>query len=145
MKKITLIIALMVIATVSMIGCSESLFSVIVTDNNTVEIEAENADSESYGGAGSLIVGEDECLSIETNFEGDSAVLVQLGTEEGDIDEDSDDMMEEANMANPAYEVEISSTESITYDVSEGEYFIKATAIGNQCIGTATIRVEPKK
>ncbi len=145
MKKITLIIALMVIATVSMIGCSESLFSVSVTDNNTVEIEAENADSDSYGGAGSLIVGENECLAIEPNFEGNSAVLVQFGTEEGDIDEDSDDMMEEETMANPAYEVEISGTESITYDVSEGEYFIKATAIGNQCTGTATIRVEPKK
>ena len=136
MKRKHIITAIAVLTLIMMLaGCGKSEFGVVINKDYNVEITAVNAKADSSGAAGTFSVGEGEKVLIEPAFETGS-VLVQFYALDEELNEGNN-----LPEGDPAYEIEISGTDSIECVFGQGDFLVQAT-VKEKASGSAVIEAK---
>ncbi len=143
MKKISsFILVTIVIMAMLLPGCGRSNFGVVINEDLNAEITAENAAADSEGSAGVLTVSEGEKVIIEPSLENGTIKVMLTSSESAvDIDADAEDLMAQGE---PAFEKEISGSDTVECELAEGDYMVTA-AVTEKATGTIIIRTEATK
>ena len=141
MKRMILPVILILILAVILSGCKKPNFGINVNADNTASIEAVRASKGSFGGAGSLEVGEGQKIVVESKLNGKSEVSISFT---GDVPMKADAELTELTEAmkgeNAALEITVKGTGTTEYDLEPGVYFLAAKAI-EKSNGTVLISV----
>ena len=132
-RKLGIIVIAMLMIALMLAGCAQSNFGVVINEDGSVGITAENAKVDSNGMAATFTVGEGEDVLIENALD-EGSILLQfyILTEE----------LNEGNMipeGEPDYEIEVSGTEPVTCGFGAGDFIVSAT-VKAKANGTVTIR-----
>lgn len=138
MKKKTLILSILVlaIALVAMVSCSSSSLAVNSTDEKHTDIIAENAGPDDETLSGTIVVGEDEQVTIDSNLEKGGLQIDFIKSEGEQSEEDTPDMD-----AEPTYTANVSEVESQAVQFGAGTYMVKVTPT-DKATGTVNIVVK---
>lgn len=143
MKKQLLLMTLIVLCISLMLaGCAKSNFSVNVNEENAAVITAENSKEGDFGAGGTLTVGENEMLVLESSFDDGCTVHIKVAGSESL--KDGETVPDPGSMDIVAIDQDISGTETMTFDVQPGEYGVSAEVISKGS-GKATISVQPSE
>ena len=139
MRKKTMALSILVLAMAMllMISCSGSSFSMQAVDDKTMNITAEKADEGDSVVSGSLVVGEDEQITIDTNLD-KGGVTVDFISDEGF---DNSEEVPDIENAEATYTTNVSGVESQTVSFGTGSYVVRATAT-DKANGTIEISVK---
>lgn len=144
LKKIGVIVTVLMLAMLMMTGCSSSEFGLVVNDDNTAVVTAENAGEDDSSSAGTITVGENQQISVEAS-EGAEGTLQLDFIAEGELSEDADaDELAEALEAAPTLTLVVEGEQSTSGPIPAGDYLIKASSL-DKLTGTYTISVTDMK
>lgn len=140
MRRKTFILLTMVLAfsMLVMVSCSQSSFGAVSVDDKTMTVTAENASKDDTAVTGSLVVGEDEQITIDSSLDGGGMQI------EFFVDEGFDDMEEEPDLdeLQPAYTANVSGVESQAVQFGAGSFMVRATATEKKTNGKVEIHVK---
>ena len=138
MKKKTLILSILVLAMamIAMVSCSSSSMVVNTIDEKNMEITAENAAKDDFALSGSLVIGADEQLVIDSNLEEGGLKIELIKAEEEQSEEELPDVDAEAT-----YTANVSGVESQAVSFGEGTFSVRVTAT-DKATGTVTVVVK---
>ena len=141
MKRMILPVFLILICAVMLSGCKKPNFGINVNADNTVSIEAVRASKGSFGGAGSLEVGEGQKIVVESKLDGKSEISVSFT---GDVpmkaDAEMNELIETMKGENASLEITVKGSGTTEYDLEAGVYFLAAKVI-EKSNGTVLISV----
>ena len=139
MRKKNLILSVMVLAMamLMMISCSSSSFGVVTSDDKTMTITAENSDEGDSAVSGSLVVGADEQVTIDSNLDKGGIQLDFISSEGFDDPEEVPDI-ENADAVYTAY---VSEVESQAVQFGAGTYVVRVT-VTDKANGTVEVIVK---
>lgn len=139
MKKKTIILSVLVLvlAMLAMAACSNSSFGVVTNDDKTMTITAENSEKDDSAVSGTLVVGEDEQITIDSNLESGGMKLEFISNEGFDDPEEVPDIDE----AQAAYTANVNGVESQAVMFGAGSYLVRAT-VTEKASGTVDIVVK---
>ena len=139
MKKRLLAVVIMVLMTamLAMVSCSSSEFGGEVKNEKEMTITAENAEADESLSTGTLEVGENEQITVDSNLE-EGAIKIEFISSEGfdDIEEVPD-----LEGAEAAYTTEVGEVESQAVSFGGGSFIVRAT-VTEKATGTVEIRVK---
>lgn len=140
MKRRTIIalVMMLALAMIMMASCAKSEFSGDVTDEKNMTITAKNADEGDFFVTGTLAVGEDEQIAIDSALEKGEITIEFISAEGNDNIEELPELDREA-----AYTAFISGESAQSVSFGAGEFMIKPTVTG-KATGTVTITVKEK-
>lgn len=138
MKKKTLLLSVLVLALamIAMVSCSSSSLAVVSNDDKSVTITAENAGPDDEALSGTLVIGEDEQVTIDSNLEKGGLQIEFIKNEGEQSDEDTPDMD-----AEPTYTANVSEVESQAVQFGAGTFMVKVTP-AEKATGTVEILVK---
>ena len=140
-KKL-LIIGFAVMLLFVLTACGKINFSVHINEDNTASIEAVRAKEKAFGGAGSITVGENEKIVIESDLSGKSEINVKLIPMGGlGIDAAAEDLANRFNGGNTVLDVNVSGKAVTEYEIAPGDYTVSA-AVVSKATGTIQIRTK---
>ena len=132
-KKVAVLLALCLLAAFALCGCGEKpVFGVSSNEDNSISVTADRGPKGSAG-LGYLTVGENEQVVLESRFQKDGEIEVQMRA--GVLG--SEDFPEE-----PSAVVTIVGEGTESFTIEPGEYTVTVKAL-NKVSGTALIRTEP--
>ena len=139
MKRKSLFVSIMVlaIAMLTMISCGGPEFTGEILGDNEMNITAKNADTDSVILTGTLAVGEDEQITIDSNLENGSVQIEFISSEGYDNMEELPDM----DNAEAKFTAYVSGVESQAVSFGGGEYMVRAT-VTEKATGTIDILVK---
>ena len=142
MKRMILPVILILICTVMLSGCKKPNFGISVNADNTVSIEAVRASKGSFGGAGSLEVGEGQKIVVESKLDGKSEVSVSFTGDDVSMKADAEitELTEAMKGENASLEITVKGSGTTEYDLEAGVYFLAAKVI-EKANGTVLISV----
>jgi hypothetical protein len=139
MKRRVLAVVIMALMTamLAMVSCSSSEFGAQVANEKEMNITAENAAADEMVTTGTLEVGENEQVTIDSNLE-EGGMKIEFISNEGfdDIEEVPDLEGVEA-----AYTAEVNGVESQAAMFGGGSYIVRAT-VTEKATGTVDILVK---
>ena len=132
-KKLTVLLALCLLAAFVLCGCGEKpVFGVSTNEDNSISVTADRGPKGSAG-LGYLTVGENEQVVLESQFQKDGEIEVQMRA--GLLG--SEDFPEE-----PSAVLTIVGEGTESFSIEPGEYTVTVKAL-NKVSGTALIRTAP--
>jgi len=139
MKRKACILSIMalVLAMIAMTACSGSSFGIAVADEKTAAITAENADKDDMASSGSLVAGEDEQITIDSNLDS-GEIRIDFISDEGFDDPEEVPDLENAEVK---YTTTVSGVESQAVMFGAGSYIVRATVV-DKASGTIDIVVK---
>ena len=140
-KKSVLIVACIASLIMVFAGCGSSNFAIVVNEDLSVEITAENAEKDMTGSTGTFTVGEGDDVQIEPNFEEGTILVEFYAIDASDENADVEKLLPEGE---PAFDVEVSGTEPIECGFGAGDYMVSATVL-EKANGTALIHLLTKE
>lgn len=142
MKQSIMTVILILILAVMLSGCKKPNFGINVNADNTALIEAVRASKGSFGGAGSLEVGEGQKILVESKLNGKSEISISFTAEEAPMKADAGltELTEAMNGENAALKITVKGSGSTEYDLEPGVYFLAANVI-EKASGTVLISV----
>lgn len=138
MKKgaIFLITVFLMITLSVLSACGKSEFECTDNTEKTMTITAKNADKDDFFMTGSLVVSDGEKLVIHSELEKGGVILGFISS----VGMDDIDKIPDVN-ADPQITSNVSGTETLEYEISPGEYLLKAT-VEEKATGTVRIEVQ---
>ena len=139
MKKKLLMVSIMVLAMAMfmMTACGGSLAGEIV-DEKTMNITAENAGEGDFIMTGTLVVTEDEQITIDSQLD-KGGVKIEFIESAGD--EDMEEVPDYEN-AEATYTANVSGIESQAVSFGAGEFMVKVTAAEKGTTGTVNVVIK---
>lgn len=139
MKRKAYILSLMVLvlATIVMTACTGSSFGMVTNDEKSMSVTAEKSGDGDSATSGSIVVGEEEQITIDSNLDSGSIQLDFISNE------GFDDMEEVPDLENAEvkYTTTVSEVESQAVSFGAGSYLVRATVVDN-ANGTVEIKVK---
>lgn len=141
MKRMILFAVVVLVCMVMLSGCKKPNFGINVNDDNTASVEAVRASKGSFGGAGSLEVGEGQKIVVESKLNGKSEISLSF-TSEAPMKADANitELTVAVNGDNAALEIVVKGSGTTEYDLEPGVYFLGAKVI-EKSSGTVLISV----
>lgn len=135
-KRVFIVVAVMLMLVLA--GCEGSSFGLVVNDDNTMVITAENS-GDGDAASGVLTVGENESLKTEPDLSDEGTI--RLDIYEGELPMDAD--LTEDDLGDPIASVMLAGQDAGGIDLEAGDYTIVANVEG-KVSGTANVSVVPR-
>ena len=140
-RKVIAITGIMLLLLMMMTACSKSSFGLVVNDDNTISITAENAEDGSAA-SGVIEVGDNQMLKGEPDLSTDGTI--RLDIYEGDIGLPMDPSEEDiAEKGTPLASIMLTGQDFGAVGLEPGTYTVVANVEG-KVTGTATVKTVPK-
>ena len=136
-RSLLAVIMIMAVAMLVMVSCGKSSFGVVTNDDKTMTITAENSENDASAVSGTLVVGEDEQITIDSNLESGGMKLEFISNEGFDDPEEVPDIDE----AQAAYTANVNGVESQAVMFGAGSYVVRAT-VTEKATGTVDIVIK---
>ena len=139
-KRMIFFVIAIFACTVFLTGC-KSNFGIRINEDNSASIEAVRASKGSFGGAGTLEVGEGQKIVVQSGLKGKSEISLKFTAETAQgKDLGIADLGETISGENAVLEIIVKGSENAEYDLAPGFYFLAAKVI-EKANGTVLITV----
>lgn len=118
----------LVILMLCLAGCRRSNFAVMVRDDYTVEVIAENAKKDMFGGAAGFDVQEGQKLYVEPSLS-KGEINIKINSFNLGADASVEELKDAASGNNAELDINISGTEPSEYDLEPGDYSVYASVL----------------
>ena len=127
-RNILVLLLLALVLTIVLSGCRKAEFSVSINEDRTAEINAKNAGTDMFSGAGGFIVEEGQKIHVEPSLN-KGEINLKFSTSDLGIDANVKDLMSAASGDNAVLEVKINGKEPSDHEIEPGDYYVYAQVL----------------